>query len=111
MKSRKKSGREPASDGSSSSSVEVEVAAAASSSSSSSSPSTSTSTSTYVAENIIGYRSLLNGSEEEPTKRIPNKDRKKSVETIKDEVEQNGGTRNPLQDKPQKRRPKTARNR
>lgn len=109
MKSRKKSGREPASDGSSSSSVEVEVAAAASSSSSS--PSTSTSTSTYVAENIIGYRSLLNGSEEEPTKRIPNKDRKKSVETIKDEVEQNGGTRNPLQDKPQKRRPKTARNR
>ncbi|XP_014604264.1 PREDICTED: uncharacterized protein LOC106786899 [Polistes canadensis] len=95
MKSRKKSGRKPGND----------------SSSSSSSSSTSTSASMYVDENIIGYRSLLNGPEEEPTKRIPNKDRKKSVETIKDEVEQNGASCNPLEDKPQKRRPKTARNR
>ncbi|XP_015185813.1 PREDICTED: uncharacterized protein LOC107071371 [Polistes dominula] len=94
MKSRKKCGRKPGNDSSSSSS------------------STSTSASMYVDENIIGYRSLLNGPEEEPTKRIPNKDRKKSVETIKDEVEQNGAaTCNPLEDKPQKRRPKTARNR
>ncbi|KAI4481857.1 hypothetical protein M0804_009378 [Polistes exclamans] len=95
MKSRKKSGRKPGND----------------SSSSSSSSSTSMSASMYVDENIIGYRSLLNGPEEEPTKRIPNKDRKKSVETIKDEVEQNGASCNPLEDKPQKRRPKTARNR
>ncbi|XP_043488062.1 uncharacterized protein LOC122514992 [Polistes fuscatus] len=93
MKSRKKSGRKPGNDSSSSSS------------------SSSTSASMYVDENIIGYRSLLNGPEEEPTKRIPNKDRKKSVETIKDEVEQNGATCNPLEDNPQKRRPRTARNR
>ncbi|XP_046831751.1 uncharacterized protein LOC124429910 [Vespa crabro] len=107
MKSRKKSGRKSASgssssSSSSSSSLSVKVPASLSS---------STSTSSYVDKNIIGYGSLLNGPEEEPTKRILNKDRKKSVETIKDEVEQNGGTRNPLQDKPQKRRPKTARNR
>nr|XP_050863720.1 uncharacterized protein LOC127070009 [Vespula vulgaris] len=109
MKSRKKSGRKPATDGSSSSSSSSSVVAATAVAPSSSS--SSTSTSTYVDENIIGYRSLLNGPEEEPTKRILNKDRKKSVETIKGEVEQNGGTRNPLQDKPHRRRPKTARNR
>lgn len=86
-KSRKKSGRRTGDDSSSSSSSRSFL---------------------VVDENIIGYKSLLNGPEEESAKRARNEGRKQSVETIKDFVKQNGTC---SADKPQKRRPKTAKNR
>lgn len=68
------------------------------------------SSSTTSIERNQRYRPLLNDPEERSMNRIETEGRK-TVETIKPEVKQNGGIPIKPPDKIQKRRPKTAKNR
>ncbi|XP_011863860.1 PREDICTED: uncharacterized protein LOC105559855 isoform X3 [Vollenhovia emeryi] len=69
------------------------------------------SSSTTSVERSQRYRPLLNDPEERPANRDETEGRNTAVETIKQEVKQNGGIPTKPPDKIQKRRPKTAKNR